>query len=151
DTPRGLLRFTPGGSITRFETGVDFTDVAGGLDGKLYGYSASLKRVFVYDPNTLQPIRNFALPATIAGQPADYRGIALNAGGVLSAVTTSNYLCRFSSSGSLSPSRASRRSSRSAPPTRAGWTPPGSWTTPSTSATGCSGRCTASPSASGDQ
>jgi hypothetical protein len=70
----GIVRFDlSGGPTVRFANGIDFIDVTMGLDGLIYGDTG--QSVFVYDPLTLAPIRNFNLPLF------DVRSIAVDASG----------------------------------------------------------------------
>ena len=52
----GLVRFPlNGGAPDRPVTGIDFTDVTFGLDGRIYGLNGSLNQLLAYDPNTFAP------------------------------------------------------------------------------------------------
>jgi hypothetical protein len=73
-TERGLIRFDfLGGPTVRFANTHDFIDVTMGLDGLLYADDG--QSVFVYDPLTLAPVRNFNLPFF------DDRSIAVDSNG----------------------------------------------------------------------
>ena len=68
DNPgNGLIRFDANNNYapTRFASGMDFSDVTLGMDGKLYamnGGQAFQPQVWIYDPISLQLIRSVTVP-----------------------------------------------------------------------------------------
>jgi hypothetical protein len=91
--PNGVVRFNlSNGTASRFGN-VDFTDLNIGLDGKLYALNGST--VYVYDPLSTALLRTVALP------PADYRGVAVNAGGDIFTCTWNNVVSHFNGGGVL--------------------------------------------------
>jgi hypothetical protein len=92
--PNGIVRFdTVAGTATRLVSGTDFTDLNIGLDGNLYALSGST--VYAYDPVSGAPLRKVILPS------ADYRGIAVNAGGDIFTAAWNNVISHFNANGVL--------------------------------------------------
>jgi class 3 adenylate cyclase len=62
--PSGIIRFnTSNNTAVRFADGHGYTNLSMGLDGKLY-----TPGVTVYDPVTMQVVRQFSLPTSITSQ-----------------------------------------------------------------------------------
>jgi len=76
----GMIRFdNSGGPATLFAGGHDFIDLTIGLDGLLYGLTDDQpNQVYVFNPQALAPVRNFALTDPSA---SDTRSIAVDASG----------------------------------------------------------------------
>lgn len=107
DLLRGLIRYNiTDYSSTRFATTRDFIDVAAGNDGLIYGMEFTPLplpalptppwNVHVYDPNTMAFIRTVALAS-----PSLPLGIAVNAQGLIYAVTGNNLIYEFAANGVL--------------------------------------------------
>lgn len=95
DLEDGLIRFDiTDFSSTRFASTLDFTDVAVGGDGLVYGLSGA--ELHVYDPSTLALLRTVALPAV--NTPT---AIAVTASGEILAVAGDSTLYRYDSAGVL--------------------------------------------------
>ncbi|MGI8978357.1 MAG: dockerin type I domain-containing protein [Pirellulaceae bacterium] len=97
DLQNGLIRFdTTTGPFTpvRFGGSLDYTDVAVGGDGLLYGLAAG--QLEVYNPETRAFIRTVTLPGL--NTPV---GIAVNSTGEILAVAGNNTIYRYDSSGVL--------------------------------------------------
>ncbi len=95
DLQNGLIRFdTTDFSATLFGGALDYTDVAVGAEGLLYGLAAG--QLQVYDPTTLAFIRTVTLP--VVNTPV---AIAVNSAGEILAVAGNNTIYRHDSSGVL--------------------------------------------------
>lgn len=91
----GILRFDLRDfSCERFASGIEFTDLAVGWDGFVYGLSVN-KKIKVYDPDSLGFIRDLVPP------PGDYRRLAVNRDGVLFLTTGNGSIQRLSPEGAL--------------------------------------------------
>src|SRR5260370_1287961 len=90
----GMIRFdNSGGPATLFAGGHDFIDLTIGLDGLLYGLTDDQpNQVYVFNPQTLAPVRNFALTDPSA---SDTRSIAVDASGNILAVNLGGNLVKF--------------------------------------------------------
>jgi PAS domain-containing protein len=93
--PSGIVRFdTAGGMPVRFADGTDFTQVAMGLDGALYGVSG--RTLHVYNADTLAELRI----VTLSGGPdSEARSVAVNGQGQIFATTLGGYLVRYDANG----------------------------------------------------
>lgn len=90
---KGVVRFdTATGNILRFGSS-DFTDLNVGLDGQLYALAGST--ITVFDPVSTAQLGTVILPT------ADYRGIAVNAGGEIFTATWNKVVSRFNAAGVL--------------------------------------------------
>src|SRR5262249_3119773 len=75
---QGIVRFDiTGGPTVRFADTNEYIDVIMGLDGNLYGLTGG-NHVFVFNPTTLAPVRDFGLSAPGSN---DTRAIAVDAVG----------------------------------------------------------------------
>ncbi len=105
DTQAGLRRLNilhSSDEMVRFGEGVDYSDVAVGFDGLLYGLVAGPSaQVDVYDPITLESLRSFSIQSS-----ADVRGIAVDVDGKIYATDYSGAIHRFDENGSLDRSLA---------------------------------------------
>ena len=91
----GILRFNLRDfSCTRFAAGVEFTDLAVGWDGLVYGLAPN-KTIKVYDPSSLDFIRNIIPP------PGDFRRLAVNRDGVLYLTAGNGSIQRLNPEGAL--------------------------------------------------
>src|SRR5690606_8692957 len=99
-----LVRFdTAEGTSVAFAPNADgFRSVTVGHDGVLYAssFADSGRIIQVFDPQTLDPIRQVELPQFIAGVPASYHQFAVNSSGQIYAVG-GNGLMRFDATGTL--------------------------------------------------
>ena len=96
----------------RFATGTDFTQVALGLDGLLYGLANPLQ-VQVLNPDSLTPVRTVALRG---GPDSDIRSIAVDSFGNIFAATWGGYVVEYDGKGNLLAAFRSRSPDRPGPP-----------------------------------
>ena len=94
----GILRINLNDfSSQRFATSLEFFDVTLGLDGLLYALSND-KQIFVYQPESMQPVRTISLDSNVA---FSVRGIAVNQSGDIFAGTYNGYFYHFDKNGAV--------------------------------------------------
>jgi hypothetical protein len=85
DTTAGIVRFVTGTWATGRHGNEGFIDVNVGLDNKVYALHFDKKKVVMFDPKTMAPLKTFTLPVQA-------RALTVNAKGEIFAAAWSGYL-----------------------------------------------------------
>jgi uncharacterized delta-60 repeat protein len=103
--PRGIVRFdTSNGTAVRFASNTQFRSLTVGMDGNLYAVRDSAQAVAVYDPVTLDFVRDIPFPAPVIA--TGFMSMAVDQNSRLYLFAGQGNLYRLDSSGAVEASQA---------------------------------------------